>query len=1065
MKKIIQGRGRALLLLFAMLLAGIQANAISLWVGESYTWDFSGSVLGSTYNMNVSVNGGYLSVTGSGFYRKITPTQYFSGTATVTAEWDYTLYYGGTMQHKRVSVSITCRDNQVSIRPTSVSLAPGETYQLRYSHQYDNQYVGSANAYFSGGNSCFSVSSSGLITAKSPGSGYVNVYSKVSSVSPYCSVTVKNVEPTGASIGNYSLLADQSKDLSVNVSPSNATVNSKQWYIKSGSDVVNISGSRLTGLKPGSAVIYCMVNGSVRSNDATVTVTEPKLTQTSCTPSAGATGVSVFTNPSVTYSHVISEGDGFGNVALTGAGGKVDGTVEISGSTLRFLPSKPLSPLTPYTLSVPRNAVKNKWGSPAQSDVSLSFTTADYDYASVAMSPASGAYLTSTDRITLTATPSDARIYYTIDGKTPTTASTLYTAPIKVEGDVTVKAIAVREGYKDSEVATGEYHKSQSEILRYYPNDASPLFNYAPACPHIKFSGQMEQSNNFRRISLTTASGEEVSGEALLTYNIVAFVPDEPLKNSTTYTMDVPRDAVKTANGEVFRGFNWSFTTPTLPVRVGMQGDESVYVLSEDGLLQTCGMDYLTVNAGNGSYTFKDNETLTDQLTGVEDIACGYTHRLVKKNTGVSGYGLAFCGEIGTTASLSAIGSIKSIKAGFQTSAIIGEDHALWMCGRNDFCQVDNTGTAAKAFVKVADNVIDVAPGNGYTLYVDTDNVLWAVGRNHKGQLGDGSTKDSRTPVKIMEGVAKAYTSQCGFFSACITTGNQLFTWGDNASGQLGREAGKYSATPAAVMDEVDAVSLGESHVLALTKNYKLYGWGNNAYGQIGSADGNQTKPLLMAENIKAVSAGPNTSLVIANSGKVTGFGKRSHGNFGKGEGNANDYVISEGYTCSTLQGALVDLGGFEAEPDSRFALVAMPVPLTADYESVEWISANPEIACVDGNGIIHTGSLGETTVTARFTDRFGVVKEASSKIVCTENPVNSGIKSNTYDTSWYVRTERNAIAIKNANVGATYTVYNLHGIVVGQSKATTDHLSFEIGLDGVYLVKSGNKVVKVVCH
>lgn len=1065
MNKTIQNKIRALLLLFALLLTGIHANAISLWVGQSYTWDFSSAVMGSTYNFNVSVNGGYLSVTGTGFYRQITPTQYFSGTATVTAEWDYTLYYGGTLQHRKVSISIECRDNQVSISPTSISLAPGESRQLFYSHQFDNEYVSAANAYFSGGNSCFSVTRNGLITAKSPGSGTVNVYSKVSSVSPYCSVTVRNVEPTSASTGNYSVLADQSIDLSVDVSPYNATVNSRTWYVKRGTDVVGISGSRLTGLKPGSAVVYCMVNGSVRSNDATVTVTEPKLTETSCSPSAGATDVSVFVIPSVTYSHEISKGSEFGNVSLNNGSGKVDGTVEISGRVLRFLPLKPLKAFTTYTLRVPRNAIKNKWESSAQSDVSLSFTTADYDQASVTFSPVSGTYLTSVDRITLSATPSDAIIYYTLDGKEPTTASAVYFTPLKVEGDATVKAFAMREGYKNSEVVTAEYYKSQSEITRYYPNDASPLFNYASACPHIKFSGMMERSNNFRRISLTTSSGENVVGEALLTYNIVTFVPDEPLKNSTTYTMDIPRDAIKTTNGEIFRGFNWTFTTPTLPMMVGMQGDESVFVLSENGLLQARGMNLETYNSSDGSFTFKDYQTLTEKLTGVESIACGYTHHLFKKGSDVSGKGMAFCGETGTSASISSIGNAKSIKAGFQTSAIISDDNTLWMCGRNDFYQINGTGNTTASFVKVAENVLDVAPGNGYTLYIDTDHVLWAVGRNHKGQLGDGTTTDRKTPVKIMENVTTVYASTSGYFSACVTTGNKLYTWGDNTSGQLGREAGKYSATPSAVMDGVDSVSLGESHVLALTKGYKLYAWGANTDGQIDNTGKNITKPTLMAESVKAISAGPHTSLVLANSGKVTGFGKRAHSNFGKGEGHANNYVVYEGSQCLSLQGVTVEPWRFEAEPDSRFALIAMPAPLTADYENVEWFSANPEIARVEGNGIIHTGKLGETTITARFTDRFGTVREASSKVVCTENPVNTGIRSEAGDTSWYVNYEANRMTIRNANVGATYTVYNLQGIVIGKCKALTNMLSFEVNSSGIYLIQSGNKVVKITCQ
>lgn len=112
---------RLLLTILGVMLATVNAKAITLWVGQSYEWDFGSSVMGSTYNMSVTSSGGYLSITGSGFYRKITPTQYFSGTATVTAEWDYTLYYGDTKKHQRLTLSISCYNNQVSIYPTSIS--------------------------------------------------------------------------------------------------------------------------------------------------------------------------------------------------------------------------------------------------------------------------------------------------------------------------------------------------------------------------------------------------------------------------------------------------------------------------------------------------------------------------------------------------------------------------------------------------------------------------------------------------------------------------------------------------------------------------------------------------------------------------------------------------------------------------------------------------------------------------------------------------------------------------------------------------------------------------------
>ncbi|MDE6795216.1 MAG: Ig-like domain-containing protein [Muribaculaceae bacterium] len=379
--------------------------------------------------MRVSSNGGNLSITGTGFSRRITPTKYFSDIITVTAEWDYALTHGGKLLHDKVTIQIACKENPVYISPERIALSPGEEYKLSYWHEDNNSpYLEYANVYFTGGNSSFSVSRSGLIKAISPGTGYVSVYSNVSSAknAPSCYVTVVDVEPTGASIKDVSILADQSTDLSVTVSPSNATVKSSQWYVEKGEDVVSISGSQLKGLKPGTATIYCMVNGSVRSNSASVTVIEPKLTSIATDPLDGAIENSVFINPSVTYSHAISEGTEFNSIALIENGNKKEGSVKISGSQVKFIPSKPLNPKTEYLLSIPGNAVKNKWGSPAQSDVVLSFKTGPLEKSTVSMNPLSGSYLTRNDALTLSSYPSDATIYYTLDGTTPNTAGSVY---------------------------------------------------------------------------------------------------------------------------------------------------------------------------------------------------------------------------------------------------------------------------------------------------------------------------------------------------------------------------------------------------------------------------------------------------------------------------------------------------------------------------------------------------------------------------------------------------------------------------------------------------------------
>jgi hypothetical protein len=71
-------------------------------------------------------------------------------------------------------------------------------------------------------------------------------------------------------------------------------------------------------------------------------------------------------------------------------------------------------------------------------------------------SPAAGDYSTA-QKVSLSDATAGATIHYTTNGKTPTTASTKYTAPITVSRTETLKAIAVKTGYTESAVASATY--------------------------------------------------------------------------------------------------------------------------------------------------------------------------------------------------------------------------------------------------------------------------------------------------------------------------------------------------------------------------------------------------------------------------------------------------------------------------------------------------------------------------------------------------------------------------------------------------------------------------------
>src|SRR5208337_2459018 len=71
-------------------------------------------------------------------------------------------------------------------------------------------------------------------------------------------------------------------------------------------------------------------------------------------------------------------------------------------------------------------------------------------------SPVAGTY-SSAQNVTISCTTPSPTIYYTTDGSTPTTGSTVYTTPVNVAASETLKAIATAPGFAQSAVGSAAY--------------------------------------------------------------------------------------------------------------------------------------------------------------------------------------------------------------------------------------------------------------------------------------------------------------------------------------------------------------------------------------------------------------------------------------------------------------------------------------------------------------------------------------------------------------------------------------------------------------------------------
>lgn len=76
-----------------------------------------------------------------------------------------------------------------------------------------------------------------------------------------------------------------------------------------------------------------------------------------------------------------------------------------------------------------------------------------YDYEAVDMTMATPVISASGNSVSITCADTEAKIYYTLDGTEPTASSTLYEGAFDIAADVTVKSIAIRDGFPSSTIA------------------------------------------------------------------------------------------------------------------------------------------------------------------------------------------------------------------------------------------------------------------------------------------------------------------------------------------------------------------------------------------------------------------------------------------------------------------------------------------------------------------------------------------------------------------------------------------------------------------------------------
>jgi alpha-tubulin suppressor-like RCC1 family protein len=168
-----------------------------------------------------------------------------------------------------------------------------------------------------------------------------------------------------------------------------------------------------------------------------------------------------------------------------------------------------------------------------------------------------------------------------------------------------------------------------------------------------------------------------------------------------------------------------------------------------------------------------------------------------------------------------------------------------------------------------------------------------AWGSNAYGELGNGTTTDSSLPgrVKLPAGI-KLSSARCLLTCLAVTTTGQAYAWGRNDVGEVGDGTTKQRLTPVRVDlpagVKVTAVRPGNSFSLALTTTGKVLAWGNNSAGQLGNGTTkSRMKPVPVSlpkgVTVKAISAGDDDGFALTSAGRVLSWGGNEAGQLGTG--------------------------------------------------------------------------------------------------------------------------------------------------------------------------------------
>lgn len=596
-------------------------------------------------------------------------------------------------------------------------------------------------------------------------------------------------------------------------------------------------------------------------------------------------------------------------------------------------------------------------------------------------------------KVAITATPSSANIYYTLDGTNPDANSILYSDSILINESLTIKAIGTEDGYNNSRMLTQSYTVTSLKLLETYPENGS-LFNRTSLIPCITLNENIYQSDFFDKIVLY-CNDVELDGNVIISGNTLYFKPNESL-GVGDYSFHIPSNSFKSVYGEYLEDITLSFKIKALHNIKDVETSYGrVMMLSESNRLFLYGT-FPEVRTCTGQYQDQyDSPVYVDY--NVKSVSSGECHFAIIKggssNSSLYVWGRNMSGQLGSGSISIYNNPIPTQVISPVSKAVCGGNYTIFLqfgelysFGDNDDGQLGLGHFEDRYYyrnkVSNLSNIIDFDCGSGHNVAILSNHDLYSWGYNKYGQLGLGDKENRCTPEKIMENVVSAEASYTGY-TLVLQDDGSLWGFGNNNYGQLGLNHTDNVNTPKLIMNDVVKFSAGFSHAMAITSNGDLYGWGSNQYRQIiDSEEFQYLYPTLIMHNIRDVEAGDNCTIAFANDGTMWVWGYNTDF-VKKGENILPPTVFSN---VNLLNCTSFELSDKTIVLNQEIPLYPVFDNKNYDYRHIIWESSNSEIIQCTEDGFIKGVGNGEAVVTATITN-FAGNKVSASCVVTVEAP------------------------------------------------------------------------------